>query len=222
MVNKNIAIIGGSSEIAIAFKKLCIDQGINCLVFSRKLSDNSSYIKINDYLKESDEIIKNLMNLKNLTIIFFNGALYENRPIKFPTEQEIALTKLINYEIPIELTKKINKELKNIEKYVYISSMAAVKLREKNYIYGNFKKKLEIDIKSLRLPSYLIFRFGKVFTRMSDGHKTPPFSMTSVQAANAILKNLNKENIQYGNLGLLVVSLIIKITPSKIISLLKI
>lgn len=222
MVNKNIAIIGGSSEIAIAFKKLCIDQGINCLVFTRKLINNSSYIKINDYLKESDEIIKNLMNLKNLKIIFFNGALYENRPIKFPTEQEIALTKLINYEIPIELTKKINKELKNIEKYVYISSMAAVKLREKNYIYGNFKKILEIDIKSLGLPSYLILRFGKVFTRMSEGHKTPPFSMTSVQAANAILKNLNKENIQYGNLGLLVISLIIKITPSKVISLLKI
>jgi len=222
MVNNNIAIIGGSSEIAIEFKKLCKDQDINCLVFTRKLSENSSFIKINDYLKESDKIIKNLMDLKNLTIIFFNGALYENRPIKFPTEQEIALTKLINYEIPIELTKKINKELKNIKKYVYISSIAAVKLREKNYIYGNFKKQLENDVKSLSLPSYLIFRFGKVFTRMSEGHKTPPFSMTSVQAANAILKNLNKENIRYGNLGLSVVSFIIKITPSKVINLLKI
>jgi len=222
VVKNNIVIIGGSSEIAIEFKKLCKDQDINCLVFTRKLSENSSFIKINDYLKESDKIIKNLMDLKNLTIIFFNGALYENRPIKFPTEQEIALTKLINYEIPIELTKKINKELKNIKKYVYISSMAAVKLREKNYIYGNFKKQLENDVKSLSLPSYLIFRFGKVFTRMSEGHKTPPFSMTSVQAANAILKNLNKENFRYGNLGLSVVSFIIKITPSKVINLLKI
>jgi len=222
VVKNNIVIIGGSSEIAIEFKKLCKDQDINCLVFTRKLSENSSFIKINDYIKESDKIIKNLMDLKNLTIIFFNGALYENRPIKFPTEQEIALTKLINYEIPIELTKKINKELKNIEKYVYISSMAAIKFREKNYIYGSFKKKLEIDIKSLNLPANLIYRFGKVFTRMSEGHNTPPFSMTSFQAANAILKNLNKENIRYGNLGLSVVSFIIKITPSKVINLLKI
>jgi len=46
--------------------------------------------------------------------------------------------------------------------------------------------------------------------------------MTSVQAANAILKNLNKENFRYGNLGLSVVSFIIKITPSKVINLLKI
>lgn len=222
MVNKNIAIIGGSSEIAIEFKKLCIDQDINCLVFSRNLNDNSNFIKINDYIKESDEIIKNLINLKNLTIIFFNGALYENRPIKFPTEKEIALTKLINYEIPIQLTKKINKELKNIEKYVYISSMAAIKFREKNYIYGSFKKKLEIDIKSLNLPANLIFRFGKVFTRMSEGHKTPPFSMTSFQAANAILKNLNKENIQYGNFGLSIVAFLVKVTPTKVINFLKI
>jgi len=57
---------------------------------------------------------------------------------------------------------------------------------------------------------------------MSEGHKTPSFSMTSVQAANAILKNLNKENFRYGNLGLSVVSFIIKITPSKVINLLKI
>ena len=39
--------------------------------------------------------------------------------------------------------------------------MAAIKPREKNYIYGENKRKLELSVKSLKFNNYLIFRFGK-------------------------------------------------------------
>ena len=223
MVKNDIVIIGGSSEIAIEFQKICLNKKLKFIVFTRNIdSINNKNIKIFNYLNDSDEIIKNIKTLSNVIIIFFNGALYENRPKKYPSKIEKKNTKLINYEIPINLTKKINNDLQNIDKFVYISSMAAVKLRNKNYIYGRYKKQLENDVKNLDLPSYLIIRFGKVFTKMSDGHKTPPFTLTATEAANSLFAKLNKTGIKYGNIGLFVISIVIKFTPKKIIDFLKI
>jgi len=223
MVKNDIVIIGGSSEIAIEFQKICLNKKLKFIVFTRNIdSIINKNIKIFNYLNDSDEIIKNIKILSNVIIIFFNGALYENRPKKYPSKIEKKNTKLINYEIPINLTKKINNDLQNIDKFVYISSMAAVKFRNKNYIYGRYKKQLENDIKNLDLPSYLIIRFGKVFTKMSDGHKTPPFTLTATEAANSLFSKLNKTGIKYGNIGLFVISIVIKFTPKKIIDFLKI
>jgi len=224
VVKNTLVLVGSSSEIATELQKICLDKNIDCISFTRnkKVTDNFNVIEINNYINDSDVIIEKLKTLSNIIIIFFNGALYENRPVKFPSKIEEDYTKLINYDIPIQLTKKISTELNNINKYVYLSSMSVVKLREKNYIYGNCKRSLENDVKKMGLPSILIIRFGKVFTKMSEGHKTPPFSLTPLKAAETILKNLNKSNVKYGNIGLFIIALIIKITPKKIIDLFKI
>ena len=55
-----------------------------------------------------------------------------------------------------------NRDFNDVKKYVFISSMAAVKLRNKNFIYGYYKKKLENNILSGKLNNSLIFRFGKI------------------------------------------------------------
>lgn len=226
MVEENIVIVGGSSEIAKHFQNLCVEKNLNFLIISSKSYKNhinsEKYLKIDDYLNDSKKIINWLQNKSPTKIIFFNGALFENRPYQFPTKNDIKLTKKINYTIPIYLTEMFNKNLISVNKYIYISSLAAVKPRNKNYIYGGYKKLLENKVKELNLNSFLILRFGKVHTKMSLGHKNHVFSMKPYDAAAAIMDNLNKTNIIYPNKGLQFLSILLFLIPKRVIDFFKI
>lgn len=221
MVNTTIFIFGASSELAIEFNRKCDEREIKTVLISRnKISEvfNSEIIYVNDYINEFETIKNTVKKYKNISVIFFNGALYENRPIKTPTDLEIHLTKVANFIIPYELSKKLHLECDNVKKYIYISSIAAVKQRHKNFIYGKYKRKLEKEVKTLRLTSFVIFRFGKIFTSMSEGHKNPPFSFYPEKAASVILNKINKNNLVYPNFGLFMIAQILKILPKKIIN----
>lgn len=224
MLKNSCILIGASSEISEEFIRLFSIRFENVLLVSRNYQmkfKNLNQFIVSDYLNEKKYIAKEIRNYNNCIVIFFNGVLYENRPEKYPTQNEIQKTKDINFKIPYELTKIINKDCNNIDNYIYISSMAAVKPRFKNYIYGLSKKKLETKIKKLGLPSYLIIRFGLVFTQMSRGHKVPPFSLNTKIAAKSIYDNIHQKGLIYPKFGLKIVALLIKITPKFLIKLLK-
>lgn len=226
MVEEKIVIVGGSSEIAKHFQYLCIEKNLNFLIISSNSNidhiNSEKYLKIDDYLNDSLKIMNWLQNKNPTKIIFFNGALFENRPYQFPTKNDIKLTKKINYTIPVFLTELFKKNLISVNKFIYISSLAAVKPRNKNYIYGGYKKLLENKVKELNLNSFLILRFGKVHTKMSAGHKNHVFSMKPYDAAVSIMDNLNKTNIIYPNKGLQFLSIILFLTPKKLIDYFKI
>ena len=171
-----------------------------------------------NYIDDFKAIKVKLQDYENIHIIFFNGALYENRPVQFPSEEQIKMTEYINYTIPLELTKKLNAQIPGIQKFIYISSMAAVKYRYKNYIYGQNKRKLEKSIQDLNLNSYLIMRFGKVLTKMSEGHKNPPFTLSNTKAARLLMKKINSQGLVYPNFGLFVISIFLTLTPKRVIN----
>ena len=150
---ENIAIIGGSSELAKSFINLVDTKKFNVFSISRTVNSEmkqNSYLKVDDYILDSEKIINFLDNKKNLKIIFFNGFLAENRATQIPTSEEVSKTDFINFQVPYVLTRTFENNLKNVDKYIYISSMAAVKPRYKNYIYGLSKMKLETSIKFLK------------------------------------------------------------------------
>ena len=219
MKNKNIALIGASSEIASCFINTSNQNGHNLFCITSNNSFNENCYKkliVEDYLLDENKILSFLQGVENLTIIFFNGFLAENRKEQYPSVEEIVMTDTANFLIPYHLSVAF-KELSNIKNLVYISSIAAVKPRYKNYIYGLTKRKLEESIKKIGLNKFLIIRFGKVSTKMSSKHRNPPFVMNSKQASKFIYSNLNKKGIVYPKIGLFFISLILKITPSKII-----
>lgn len=222
MVDKFI-IFGASSEIAIEFIKICKQKKLDFIPISRETTQlNGENINILDYLDDFDKYKHLLSKFEKCNVIFFNGSLLENRPVKIPTADEINKMNYINHYLPVELTKKMSKDFLNINKFIYISSMAAVRLRPKNPIYGESKQKLELSVKRLLdINSFLIIRFGKVFTKMSIGHKTPPFSMSSEIAAQKIFLKINKNGIRYPNFGLLIISIVLKILPNFVIRIAK-
>ena len=224
LVNHTIVIIGASSEISGHFIKQLLTTHKKIVLISRKyqpIFNDINQIIIDDYLKNLNQIVNEINKVGDCFIIFFNGALYENRPLKYPTKLEIKNTKRINFTIPFLMTKRFQIECQDVKKFIYISSLAAVVPRTKNYVYGLNKQKLENSVYKLGLNSLLIFRFGKVFTRMSKNHKTPPFSITAEEAANSIIKNMDKTGIIYPKFGLKVISFLLQITPKFLINIFK-
>jgi nucleoside-diphosphate-sugar epimerase len=219
MKNMNIALIGASSEIASSFIDISNQNGDNVYCVTSNSSFNQSCYKklfVNDYLLDQDEILSFLDGIEDLTIIFFNGFLGENRSDKYPSVKEIEMTDTVNFVIPYYFTE-LFKNFHNINNFIYISSIAAVKPRYKNYIYGLTKRKLEESIKKIGLNKFLIIRFGKVLTKMSYEHRDPPFVMNSQQAAKFVYSNLDKSGVVYPKIGLFIVSLVLKAMPTKLI-----
>lgn len=218
-MDDNILIFGGSSEIAIELNNILSSKNHKNFTISRRNSSHkdSDSLIVNNYLEDYAKIKHEIEKLSNVIVVFFNGHLSENRDQYSPNLKEIIKTDEINFTIPYYLSLNLNNDLSNIKKFVYISSMAAVKPRYKNYIYGLSKRKLEEGIKYLDLPSYLIIRYGKVITKMSEDHKNPPFTLTVNDAANYLYKNINKTGIQYPKLGLKILSIVIKLLPGRII-----
>ena len=218
-MDENIVIFGGSSEIAIELKNILNNKKHKNFTISRRNSSHEypNSLIINNYFEDYEKIKSEIEKLNNVIVVFFNGHLSENRDQYSPNLNEIIKTDEINFTVPYYLSLNLNNDLNNIKQFVYISSMAAVKPRYKNYIYGLSKRKLEESIKHLELPSYLIIRYGKVITKMSEDHKNPPFTLSVNDAANYIYKNINKTGVQYPKLGLKILSLIIKVLPGRII-----
>ena len=224
MVKKDIVIIGSSSEIAAEFIKICVKNSENVISISRSSNvsiEGIQHTQINDYLDDYENIRTIIKKLSNPIIIFFNGFLAENRMHQFPTDEEIAQTDEVNFVIPYTLSQKLNTESNNISKYIYISTMAAIKPRYKNYIYGLSKRKLEESVKYINLPSVLIVRYGKVETKMSNEHKNPPFTLSSEKAASILYTSLDSTGTKYACFGLLCLGKIIKILPMQLIRKIK-
>ena len=223
MVTSNFILIGANSDLALEFAKELKLKKQHIYGVSRKnipylLDDNQ--IQLTNYIDMTESLIKFIKKIDNPYVIFFNGFLAENRPIYSPGFKEISETINANYLVPIELTNQIN-EHHNVKKFIYISSIAAIKPRNKNYIYGLSKKSLEEYIMRFENLNYLILRFGQIKTRMSSDHKTPPFTMSKKEASKRLYKKLNKHGLIYPTVSLYLTSIVIKLLPTKLIDTLE-
>lgn len=225
MVKKEIVVIGSSSELATEFIKLCLENSEYVVSISRSENNQiktSHHIQIQDYFEDYLIIKNEVRKLSNPTLIFFNGFLAENRNFQFPTKEEVSKTDEINFVLPYFLSRKLNNELENISKFIYISSMAAIKPRYKNYVYGLSKNKLEESIKYLKLSCFLILRYGKIRTKMSQNHTDPPFTMSVNEAAEILYKNLDSKGIKFASFGLFLLGKLIEFLPMEIVRKIKV
>lgn len=216
-MKQNIIIFGSSSEICRSFIKLLNENYFTTYTISRADSTNTLHLKVTDYIDEIEAIKNFVKDIENPFIVFFNGYLAENRSDYEPSSSEIAQTDYINFQVPYILTNEINKSF-SVKKFIYISSIASIKPRLKNYIYGLSKRKLEKSLKFLNLNSFLVIKFGKIETNMSKDHKSPPFTISSEQAAKIIFKKLNKKGVVMSNYKLLASKLIILFSPQSFIN----
>lgn len=215
MNNSSYVLIGSSSALSKGFVNLSLEKRIYTV--STKDFSSDSHLQVSDYINDIDLIASFISKINNPTVIFFNGFMAENRPKQYPTIEEINKTLKINYVVPLFLTREIDERI-NVKKFVYMSSFAAIKPRNKNFIYGQSKRLLEETISSLNIKSYLFFRFGKINTNFSIGHNTSIFDLEVNQAAKAITKHIDKKSgIIYPNTLTKLLSILFYMIPLKII-----
>lgn len=222
MVN-NIVLIGANSEFANSYAEYLDNNSIDYYQVARKKISNRNMNKqliVKNYSDEIEEIINFLRGIDRLEIYFFHGFLAENRPHYYPSNQEIKKTIEINYSIPYEITKAIHNNLK-VNKFIYISSMASVRPRLKNFIYGLSKQNLENAVKQINNLNYLIVRFGQIHTSMSKDHNKAPFSLSKQEASGRLFKIRKFNGLKYATKSLFITGTIIRILPRKIIDYLE-
>jgi len=219
---KNIVIIGSNSDLSKEFAQQ-INKNEYEVFFISRISSNSpsqndgkNKLTIMDYENDINLITAFIDNIKNPYIVFFNGYLKENRPKYFPSDKEVFNTFKINFYIPYLIIKNINKE--NFKRIIIISTIAAIKPRLKNYIYGINKSLLENYLIKSDIKNYLIIRFGYIYSSMSQNHDPAPFAIKKSDAAKFIIKSLHGDkNIRYYPNVLYIVNLIFKIIPSSLL-----
>tara|TARA_B110000003_G_C16653922_1_gene535577 strand:- start:5398 stop:6066 length:669 start_codon:yes stop_codon:yes gene_type:complete len=215
---KNIVIIGSGSDLSKELVKQIDKNEYKVYFISREesMAQNQNKLTVDDYENELNSITAFIDDISNPYLIFFNGYLKENRPSKIPSDDEVLDTFKINFYIPYLIINNINKE--NFKRIIIISTVAAIKPRLKNYIYGISKSLLEKFLIKSVIENYLIIRFGFIYSKMSQKHDPAPFAIEKSDAAKFIIKSLsNNKNLIYYPKVLFIISLIFKIVPSSLL-----
>jgi len=219
----NIILVGASSEVAKQFIKKIDSEHNVYKISSNNFSETINSLDVTDYLEEKLKIVSFIQEIDNPYIFFFNGYIAENRPKQNPNIDEINNTLKINFLVPYAITRSLIEIDKDVKKYIYISSFAALKLRYKNFIYGQSKLLLEEAIKSSPIENFLIVRFGKINTSMSANHAKTIFDTSKDRAAEILEKFYEEKNgIVYPTILIRVLSIVMIIIPKKIIRTLNI
>ena len=106
-------LIGSSSELAQEFLTYIDKDKFRYFLITSsnsKFYKETNVLKINDYINDVD-LIAEFMKTSNPIIIFFNGFITENRPIKYPNVQVIKTDygKFVPYVLTIEINNSVKK-----------------------------------------------------------------------------------------------------------------
>ena len=220
MSSKNICLIGASSDLGIEIAKLCKEiDGLYVYGVSQSNAEidvlYERVLSISSYDTRKQEITAFVRENEISDIILLNGYIGKNN---HPVEKIVQ----INLSIPLALISHLeDSNLKNIT-YTVISSLAASRPRDKNYVYGLSKYMLEESLLSRPTGRYIIFRSGFIRTKMTKDHKEPPFSKNPEQVAekiiNSITNNQKRISIKYSSFQVMFLFYIFKVIPLYILN----
>ena len=218
MSNRKICLIGASSDLGLAIAQVASElAGIEVYGISQnKLVLNyKKTLTVHDYETSEGEINGFVMENGISDIIILNGFIGENN---HPVEQIIK----VNFSIPVNLIKYIDPDRKSGITYTVISSLAAAKPREKNYVYGLSKYLLEQSIRNQKSGKYIIIRAGFIRTKMTKDHKIPPFAKDPKEIAKSVLStvlnNKKKLSIKYSSFEIRLLFYAFKLTPLSVLN----
>ena len=111
-MNKNIIIIGASSEFGISIAENLQKRNINVYGIGRSAKNKaySEYLEVENYVLDIKKITEFIGKLHKPIVIFLNGYLKENRPIYDPSKEEIEKTVEANLVVPIFITRYLLNE----------------------------------------------------------------------------------------------------------------
>ena len=231
---QNVVLFGGNSDIGQAIlKKIPSTSTSNLIIVGRNLMRNdlqarfpNANLDLIDFdfedINQVEELISRIFFRKDIDLaIVAYGYLGEHGTESLLSETAKQIT--INYFSPailfVNLFKTFHRQKHG--KILIISSVAVIRPRHSNFVYGSAKSGLDFLVRgsqdelSENNVSVTILRPGFVHTKMTQGMQSPPFSTTVDQvAADAVRGMLRKDKIVYSPNILKYVFIILRILPS--------
>jgi len=224
---KKILFIGANSDFgqSVIQRFNTNENQLFCISRGESIFEDINSIKVDSYIGSLDKIKQFVIENDINEVIIFNGFIFEGIKNQAITNKQIKDTFYINFLIPAAIISSINK-LDSKLRFTVISSVAASKLRSKNFYYGLSKQALEDFILNQKTGRYLIFRSGFIFTKLTQGHKIPPFAISKQKASLAFYKKFNKEQNKqlkfiYSSNAIFLTFIIFRLLPTKFLNLIE-
>jgi decaprenylphospho-beta-D-ribofuranose 2-oxidase len=236
----NYLIIGANSDIAksyvnyVAIKEpdarfiLCSQnmEELNSFVRKFNLVERAELISLN--LLEQEKFVQVLenMKLKPSTILYAAGICPDNDEV-FSNQELIEKMIQVNYTSAVQLLNLFVTDYNPfLKKIIGISSIAGIRGRKSNFMYGSSKAAFHQYLFGLRQrlndDGILVQSVtpGAVRTKMTAHLKLPFFASTPDQIAKKVYRTKNRFQI-YPNLLWRIIAVIVKISPKKVVAKLK-
>jgi decaprenylphospho-beta-D-erythro-pentofuranosid-2-ulose 2-reductase len=197
---QNVLILGSSSEIG------------NAIIEKLSLSSDSKVIRLGvsesadikfDLTKALDfNFIENLFNGADVDLVLIASGVLGLAPDVEENEEVIRMVQ-VNFLGTVAFLHAISRKMikQGHGQILVVTSVAGIRPRKANYIYGSTKAGLEFYSRGLAADltesgvSLKIVKPGFVFTRMTNSLTPAPFSRTPEALAGIVMKNLNKQRM---------------------------
>ena len=233
---QNILVIGGKSQIALE-TVLNIPLAPNGKVFllGREIRKenivlaNTEVTKINYDISDSSQQISEISELfdkRDFDLVIFSIGYLGLSPSKSTLEQDQIIFD-VNFTHSASVLNYVAKRLKsqNHGKILILSSVASLRPRKSNYIYGAAKSGFDFFARGLQLDllgtgvNVCIARPGFVHSNMTKGMTPAPFAISAAKAGEICALGIQKSKKVFYVPGILrYVMFIVKFLPHKILN----
>ncbi|HYS37741.1 MAG TPA: SDR family NAD(P)-dependent oxidoreductase [Pseudonocardiaceae bacterium] len=203
-----VLVLGGRSEIGLAVVQRLVDQGATTVVLAaRRADDLPSFggADVHGVEFDADDLAGHRALLDKIvaqhgpldTVIVAFGILGDQQRAEHDAEHALAIVHT-DYVAHVSILTHLANILRanGTGRLVVFSSVAGVRVRRANYVYGSAKAGLDGFASGLADSlvgsgvRLLLVRPGFVIGRMTSGMPPAPFSSTPAQVADATVKAL--------------------------------
>ena len=233
---QNIMLIGGKSEIALeTIRNIHMVPNANVFLLGRQIETQSISIEgaqtfrfdydINDSVDRL-EVVSQLLTDKDFDLIVLAVGYLGNQPNLSTLSQNQEVLK-VNFSYSAEVLEFVVQHLKMQKhgKILILSSVASVRPRKGNYVYGAAKAGLDFLARGLQLDlegsgaEIYIARPGFVHSRMTNGITPAPFAISAAKAGELCAKGITGSKKVFYVPGVLrFVMLVVRFLPRKILN----
>jgi decaprenylphospho-beta-D-erythro-pentofuranosid-2-ulose 2-reductase len=238
---QNVVLFGGNSDIGLAIlKKLPMARDSTLILVGRNLNYSEVASKFPEVNVETIEF--DFKNIDKIDILF--STISKQRDIDVAilaygylgeAGMDISLREmnqqiLVNYYGPAMLFSKLFERFRNQKhgKILVITSVAGIRPRISNFVYGSAKSGLDFLVRGSQNESkknnftVSILRPGFVESKMTQGLKPPAFSVKPDRVAKDAVKGLLREKkIIYSPAILNYIFMLLRFSPDFIFNKLK-
>jgi NAD(P)-dependent dehydrogenase (short-subunit alcohol dehydrogenase family) len=217
-VNGTVLILGGRSEIGLAVARRLVDRGAHTVVLaarrSHELDEEEAMLRkagavtVDRVEFDADDVSKHRALLDDVTarhgtldvVVTAFGILGDQKRAEHDAAHALAVVHT-DYSAHVSILTHIAQVLRaqGHGRIIVFSSVAGVRVRRANYVYGSAKAGLDGFASglsdSLRGSGVhlLLVRPGFVIGRMTEGMKPAPMSSTPDQVADATVEALLRD-----------------------------